>query len=158
MPVLRASSAIAMSGRFWFDPVTVGPMSTYSFTRDIPVRFRDIDNSGNVNHIVFASYMEQVRGEYYADVLDLVLSEVPTVIVHLSVEYERPIAPRDTVTAAMRIPELGTSSLPMEYELRTDAGVVATGKTVQVVTDPEAGDPAPIPDDWRERIETFESW
>jgi len=54
------------------------------------------------------------------------------------------------------VEDLGTTSLPTEYELRVDESVVATGSVVQVVYDGEAGEPKPIPDGWRSTIEAFE--
>lgn len=133
-------------------------MSDYRYTVDVEVRYRDIDNMGHVNNVVYATYLEQARGQYYRDVLDLVLTEVPTVIVHLELDFESSIGPHDDVTVAMRVPRLGTSSIPMEYEVRADDRVAATGETVQVVTDPETGRAAEVPEDWRHRITEFEGF
>lgn len=131
-------------------------MDKYSFTAEIQVRFRDIDAMGHVNQAVYPVYLEQARGYYYRDVLDLVLSNIPTVIVHQSIDYKSSIQPTDRVEVGVRVPKLGTSSVPMEYEVRRNDGVAATAKTVQVVTDPKSRKADEIPTEWRKIIQQFE--
>jgi acyl-CoA thioester hydrolase len=99
---------------------------------------------------VYATYLEQARAAYFADVVGEALEDVPTVLVQLEIEYERPISGQGTVEIDLWIPELGTSSIPMEYELRgIDGNVSATASTVQVHFDRETDEPAPIPEAWR---------
>lgn len=57
------------------------------FTLPIEVRFRDLDVMGHLNNAVYASYLEQARAEYFQSVLASPLDEVPTVLVHLEVDY-----------------------------------------------------------------------
>lgn len=121
-----------------------------TFTTELPVRFRDIDAMGHVNNAVYATYLEQARTEYYREVLDVTLDEIDSVLASLSLEFDRPITlSEERVTVAVDVPELGTSSIPMEYTIRTDAGVAATGESVQVLFDRETESSVPIPDDWR---------
>lgn len=131
-------------------------MGDHAFTAPVEVRFRDIDKSGNVNNAVYATYLEQARARYYDEVLDRVLSDVPTVIVSLSIDYHAPIGPTDSVTVGVRVPRLGGSSIPMEYEIRANGEAASAAETVQVYTDPETGRASQIPDAWRDRIEAFE--
>lgn len=129
-------------------------MSTFSTSID--VRFRDIDSMGHVNNAVYATYLEQARTRYFADVLGVDLSTVSTVLASLSLEYRRPIELSDgTVTVVIDVAELGRSSLPMTYEVRTDDGVAATAESTQVVIDPETGESRPIPAEYRERIRSY---
>ena len=132
-------------------------MTEYSFDVDIDVRFQDLDTMGHVNNAVYATYFEEARVAYFDHVLDLPLSAVESVLAHLEIDYRRPItAEYGDVSVALRVPELGESSVPMEYEVRTDDGVAATGETVQVVVDEETSSSRPIPDAWREQIRSFE--
>ncbi|WP_265111412.1 acyl-CoA thioesterase [Halosolutus halophilus] len=129
-------------------------MTDYSYETDVDVRLRDIDFMGHVNNAVYASYLEQARQAYFVDVLGVSLTEADTVLATLEIDYVSPIEAEEDVTVALRIPELGNSSLPMEYEIRADGERAATARTVQVVVDRETGRSAPIPTAWRARIET----
>lgn len=129
-------------------------MDTFEFSTDVQVRFRDIDAMGHVNNAVYATYLEHVRADYFEEVLGVGLDAVNTAIATLELSYERPITLDQSVTAAARVPELGTTSLPMEYEIVADGETAATAETVQVFVD-EAGEPEPIPEEFRERVEAF---
>jgi acyl-CoA thioester hydrolase len=121
------------------------------FVTEQEVRFRDIDSMGHVNNAVYATYLEQARATYFEEVVGRHLHEVPTVLVDLHVDYHRPIEWGDDVTVALAVRDLGESSIPMEYEVRTNGDLAATGETVQVRID-EDGNARPIEDVWRERI------
>ena len=129
-------------------------MTAFTYETDIDVRLRDIDFMGHVNNAVYASYLEQARGNYFRDVLDVSLAEVETVLASLEIEYVLSIEIDHDVTVALAVSELGTSSLTMEYEIRADGECAATARTVQVMVDPESGTSKPIPSAWRERIST----
>ncbi|MFC4543571.1 acyl-CoA thioesterase [Halosolutus amylolyticus] len=129
-------------------------MTDYSYETAVDVRLRDVDFMGHVNNAVYATYLEQARQAYFLDVVGVSLVEADTVLASLEIDYVRPIEAEQDVTVAMRIPELGDSSLPMEYEIRTDGETAATARTVQVVVDRDTGRSAPIPTAWRDRIES----
>jgi acyl-CoA thioester hydrolase len=131
-------------------------MSDYSFTTDVAVRYRDLDTMGHVNNAVYASYFEQARVAYFEEVLDVPLREIETVLANLQIDFRRPVEIDHDVTVGVRVPEFGNSSLPMEYEVRADGTVAATGETVVVAVDSETTSSRPIPDDWRESIRAFE--
>ena len=123
------------------------------FVHRLSPRFRDLDPMGHVNNAVYATYLEQVRTTFYESVVNATLDDVPTVLADLHLEYRSSIELDDEVRVEMRVDDLGGSSLPMSYEVYADDALAATAETVQVVVDPETGSSAPIPDDWRERIE-----
>ncbi|MDZ7702581.1 MAG: thioesterase family protein [Halobacteriales archaeon] len=129
-------------------------MAEDPFTVALPVRFRDLDPMGHVNNAVYATYLEHARARYFRDVVGESLPSADTVLVHLSIDYRASIGSTvDEVTVAMWIPELGESSVPMRYEVRTDDGVAATAETVQVAYDRDADESKPLPDRWRSAIE-----
>jgi len=64
-------------------------------------------------------------------------AETDTVLASLELEYERAIEADDDVTVALRVADLGTSSLPMAYEIRAGGSRAATASTVQVLVDSE---------------------
>jgi acyl-CoA thioester hydrolase len=131
-------------------------MTDYSFVAAVDVRFRDIDAMGHVNNAVYATYLEEARTAYFDEVLDASLADVDTVLANVALEFRRPVELGDDVTVAVRVPELGRSSIPMEYEVRADGEVAATGEAVQVAVNRDSGESRQIPDEWREKIEAFE--
>jgi acyl-CoA thioester hydrolase len=131
-------------------------MAEFNYEVELDVRFRDIDAMGHVNNAVYATYMEQARVSYIEDVVGEPLMETGGVVADLHIDFEQPIDWGEDVTVAVRAGELGTSSIPLEYEIRADGDVAATGKTLMVTFDPAAGESRPIPDDWRERIQEHE--
>ena len=131
-------------------------MSDYSFTADVDVRFQDLDMMGHVNNAVYATYFEEARTAYLQEVLGVPLREIDSVLASIEMDFRRPVEADDDVTVALRVPEIGNSSLPMEYELRTDDAVAVTGQTVQVIVDRETGSSRRIPDAWRDQIRAYE--
>ena len=124
------------------------------FATDLQVRFRDVDSMGHVNNAVYASYLEQARVEFYTERLDADLATVDSVLAHLEIDYERPIELGQAVRVTVDVPELGRTSIPMDYEVLADGAVAATASTVQVLWDRETRETRPIPEDWRARIES----
>lgn len=125
------------------------------FTTEIQVRFRDIDAYGHVNNAVYVTYLEQARVEYLRTVLGVGIGELDIVLASLSVDYREPVTDAESVEVAIDVPELGRSSVPMEYEIRTDEGVVAVAESVLVTYDFESDSSKPIPKEWREEIVAY---
>lgn len=131
-------------------------MAEFNYEKEIDVRFGDFDVMAHVNNVAYATYIEQARLEYIEDVVGEPVMNIGAVIADLHIDFERPIDWGENVTVAVRAGELGTSSLPMEYEIRVDGEVAATAETLMVLFDRDAGEPSPIPDEWHERIQDFE--
>ncbi|RRJ31006.1 acyl-CoA thioesterase [Halocatena pleomorpha] len=128
---------------------------TEPFTTEISVRYRDLDPENHVNNAVYGTYIEQARLGYLDRVLET-RDEYRVVLAHLSIDYQQPVTLSDeSVAVTVRTTELNSSSIPMEFELRTSSGVVATGESVMVTVDDD-GEPRPIPTAWRDRISSFE--
>ncbi len=124
----------------------------YDYVAEIDVRLRDLDFMGHVNNATYATYLEEARQAYFSDAVGVSLVDVGTVLANMEIDYSSPIEADADVTVALRATEIGTSSLPIEYEIRADGEQAATARTVQVLVDRETGNSEPIPDDWRTRI------
>ena len=139
-------------------------MSQFRFVTPISVRFGDLDTLGHVNNVPYVRYLEEGRGHYFDEVVGVPFETIDTVVAELQVEFRSEITRGQDVEVAVRVPELGTSSIPMEYEIRAtdpdtaETTVAATAETVQVNTDRETGEAVPIPDAWRSAIGEFENW
>jgi acyl-CoA thioester hydrolase len=129
-------------------------MGTY--TVDIDVRFRDIDALGHVNNAVYATYVEQARTRYFRDVLDVDISQSSNVLASLSIDFQRPIElPDEDVTVTVDVADLGRSSATMTHEVRVGGAVAAEAEATLVSLDPETGEPAPLPEDHRDKMEPY---
>ena len=129
-------------------------MGTY--TVDIDVRFRDIDALGHVNNAVYATYIEQARTRYFRDVLDVDISQSSNVLASLSIDFRRPIElPDEAVTVTVELADLGRSSATMTHEIRVGDAVAAEAEATIVALDPETGKPAPIPEEHRDKMESY---
>ncbi|WP_254538527.1 acyl-CoA thioesterase [Halomarina litorea] len=125
------------------------------FVTTIQVRFKDIDAMDHVNSAVYFTYLEQARAAFYDEVIGERLDHVDTVIVSQELTYHAPVELGAEVRVELTIDGMGESSLPMSYEVYGDGELAATGESVQVAYDREAGTSTPIPEVWRERIESY---
>jgi len=129
--------------------------ATFSFSTEIPVRYRDLDPEGHVNHAVYVSYLELTRVRYIRELLGAGIDDLDAVVAHLEIDYRRPVTIEESVTVALRVTELGESSVTMDYEIRSGGDVVATAETVMVRVDDD-GDATPMPAAWRATIREYE--
>jgi len=131
----------------------------YRYVRPIEVRFRDLDVLGHVNHVVYLSYVEQVRSQYFFELFGLnVPGGLPQawVVAQARCDYLLPLAFGEVVEVGWRISRLGGASADYVFELVRGTQAVARGSGVLVWADPLAGKSSPIPDDWRAAIAQFE--
>jgi acyl-CoA thioester hydrolase len=131
----------------------------FRYVRRIEVRFRDVDILHHVNHVVYLTYVEQVRTQYFYEVLGIGVpsgNETAFVIATVNCQYLLSLAWGDDVDVGWRITRLGNSSLDYIFELRRGSEIVANGSGVMVNAEPRAGKSARIPDGWRSGLAQFE--
>ena len=134
-------------------------MEGYRYVRSQEVVFRDLDGLGVVNNAAYLTYIETARLGYMVEVLGIrSLGDVGVIVAKVDVDFRSPAAFLETLDVGARISRIGTKSLDMEHEIRGgDGRLVAEAATVLVAFDYAERSPIPIPDEWRERIESFES-
>ncbi|MWG33432.1 acyl-CoA thioesterase [Halomarina oriensis] len=127
-----------------------------TFQTTIPVRFRDIDPLGHVNNAVYVTYLEATRTAFYESVLEMSMLDIDTVLAHVEVDFVRPIAGEASVVVDLSVGELGRSSVPMEYVIHDGDSdrPFAAARSVQVFVDVETGTSRPLPDWYREALES----
>lgn len=138
----------------------------FEFETTVPVRYTDVDTYGHVNNATYVTYLEEARIDYLEAVLgDEARSltaesegDVGIVVANLELQYRHSVGLVDSVVVDVRVPRLGDSSFPIEYEIRSDGDIAAEGTTTMVAYDRAEGASRPIPDDWRERITSFEGF
>jgi len=140
---------------------------SFTFETEVAVRYSDVDTYGHVNNAVYATFVEEARVDYLEAVLDaddtaregpagMSADGVGIVVASLDLEFRRSVGMVDDVTVGVRVPNLGESSFPFEYEIRSAGEVAAVGETTMVAYDRGTDASRPIPEAWRERITSFE--
>jgi acyl-CoA thioester hydrolase len=124
---------------------------TPAFKRTVPVRWRDTDALGHVNHAVFLTYLEEARDAFYAEVLG---ADPIYVVARLEIDMRAEVRHEDRqVIVDVRVERLGTTSLTTTETIRTATGeVVAEARVVTVRWDQVNRQPVPFSADERERL------
>lgn len=131
-------------------------MTDFAFETAVPVRYRDIDDMGHVNNAVYVTYLEEARLDYFREVLGERMHDVPSVVANHTLDYRRSVTLDDDVTVAVRVRDLGETSVTLAQEVRADGEVAVSAETTLVVLDPESHEPTAIPADVREAFAAFE--
>lgn len=81
---------------------------------EIRVRFRDLDPLNHVNNAVFNTYFEEARVQFIDEIPEFkssVQSGFSFVLVHLELDYIKPILLGDTILVGSSVHEFGNSSI-----------------------------------------------
>lgn len=134
-------------------------MSSFRFTTDLEIRFRDLDALGHVNNAVYLTYFEIVRTRYW----ELLFGLPPPddwgfVMVRTECNYRSPALLGETIAIAARVSALKNSSFTFEYRLTESrtGRLIADGLSVQVCYDRKRGRAVRIPEPMRQKIKDFE--
>lgn len=132
-------------------------MTEFSFSIELEPQYRDLDPNGHVNQAVYASYCEQARAKYWAEVIGMRHDKAPVAVVRSDMEFHAELTLDHSVTVGQRVKEVGSSSLTFVYELTRNDGVqAATGEVVLLCYDREEKASKRLPRDWRDAISDFE--
>ena len=124
---------------------------TVAFERVVPVRWRDTDAQGHVNHAVFLTYLEEGRDAFYVQVLG---GGPNYVVARLEVDLRAEVRhPDQQVTVRIEAERLGTTSLTTRETILTPSGeVAAEARVVSVRWDPGLRQPVPFTEAERARV------
>lgn len=143
------------------DPVT-HDRNAYPFTTEVRVRLAETDAVGIVFFGSFATYLDVGRMDYLnhlglakygGPVRDL----IPGAVVDAHLSFLSPARYNDILAIHVRVANLGRTSYTFHCLItdKRSPRVVATGRLTLVWLD-AAFHPAPLPDDFRNAIETFQ--
>src|SRR5207248_1541703 len=123
--------------------------------KEIEIRWRDLDAFGHVNHIVFLTYLEEVRDEWLGRVLADPALVWGYVIARVEIDYRRELTLEDDVIVARcSLERLGTKSVVTSESLLTRGGdTAAEAKAVLVAREAETGQSRVISDHERAAFE-----
>ena len=137
----------------------MAPMDGYRYVHAQEVAFRDLDVFGHVNNAVYLTYIENARIGYARDVLGIEsLEGLLLIVASVKIDFRSRANLGETLQIGARTTRVGTKSFDLEHEIRSQDGrLVAEVQTTLVAFDYESDQTMPIPPDWRERIENYES-
>lgn len=116
-----------------------------------PVRFRDLDAMNHVNNAVFNTYFEEARINFINEIPEFQasMSEGKSfMLVHLELDYIRPISLHETLLIGTSIEEYGNTSIKGFQAIysKGDSELKAVAKTTGVWFDLEANKPTKLPE------------
>ena len=122
--------------------------SEWAYSLRLPVRFRDCDAMGHVNHAVYFTYLEQCRLTYWRERTGAASPHTRVIIARAECDYRAPAHFGDELEVRLRVGAVGRTSFTLEYEIINPASAVriATGRTVMVSYDYAAAKPVPLSD------------
>ena len=133
-------------------------MAQTPFRLRVPLRGRDVDTLGHLNHSIYHVLLEEGRTGMIVDALDTPAEEgaaLPFVLVHVSMDYRREVRLTEGAVDVLVWPaQIGSSSFRLDYELRRmDEVVAASGHAVMVAWDPECRAKRPLSDTERAALQ-----
>jgi len=124
----------------------------------LPVRFRDCDAMGHVNHAVYFTYLEQCRLTFWRELTGSASPQTRVIIARAECDYRAPAHFGDELEVRVRVGAIGRSSFTLEYEIvQADSSLVAIGKTVMVAYDYSSARPMPLPEETRALLQRLTS-
>jgi acyl-CoA thioester hydrolase len=134
-------------------------MEGFRFVHAQEVTFRDLDVFGHVNNAVYLTYIENARIGYMREVLGVESPEDLLVIVaKVNIDFRSRASLGEVLEIGARVSRIGTKSFDLDHEVRgSDARLVAVASTTLVTFDYRGDTTMPVPDLWRERIQSFET-
>jgi acyl-CoA thioester hydrolase len=134
-------------------------MEGFRFVCPQDVTFRDLDIFGHVNNAVYLTYIENARIGYLREVLGIEsLEDLLVIVAKVHIDFRSRATLGETLDVGSRVSRIGTKSFDMDHEIHgPDGRLVARAETTLVTFDYRGDSTMPVPDLWRERIETYEA-
>jgi acyl-CoA thioester hydrolase len=124
------------------------------------IQFSDVDMLKHVNNVAYIRWCEMIRTEYFAQVMHgQIDSERGMIQANINFNYERQLQYREAVAIGVRVSRMGTKSFDFSYEVwsTTHGHRAAHGLTTVVAYDFISNATIPIPQEWREAIDAYET-
>lgn len=129
----------------------------------VDIRYKDLDLLGHVNNATYLTYLEQARIRYFRDLAmwdGQSPSDTGLIVAKITLEYKASLDLDDApVTVWSRCSRLGNRSFDMQHRIvatHAENKLAATAEIVVVVFDYTNQTSKAVPEDWRERITTYE--
>ncbi len=130
-------------------------MEGYRFVRPVELRFRDLDALGHVNNVVYLTYMESARIEWWMQVTGRTdFRNIGMILARTEIDYRAPASYGDRLEVGVRCASMRRSSFVLEFRVAEPSGgrVFADARKVLVHYDYAAGRSLPLPEELREKM------
>ena len=137
-------------------------MSQFNFYHPIEVRYGDLDPQGHVNNAKHLTYFEHARIAYKIKLglftKDQSFMEIGVILADIHITYFEPIYYGQNIKVGVHPTRLGNKSMTWAQNIvDVDTGKdLAKGEIILVTYDYQNEKTVPIPQEWREKISTFE--
>ena len=137
-------------------------MSEFHFYHPIEVRYGDLDPQGHVNNAKFLTYFEQARLAYWIQMglftKDQSFMELGIILADVHITYLEPVYYGQNIKVGVHVSKLGNKSMTWQQNIvDADTGrEFARGEVIIVTYDYKDEKTIPVPQEWRERITSFE--
>ena len=137
-------------------------MSDFRFYHPIEVRYGDLDPQGHVNNAKHLTYFEQARIHYMIELglftKDQSFMQIGVIVADVHITYLEPIYFGQNIKVGVHTAKLGSKSMTWEQNIvDADTGrEFARGEVIIVTYDYKDEKTIPVPQEWRERITSFE--
>lgn len=130
----------------------------FMFRHRVDVRFSDIDVGAHAHHSRAVLYFEEARMAYWAQITGRTgLASVDFVVAELNIRFHERVLWPQALDVGVWVSKLGKRHFEMDYEVRSNEGVVlVSGTTVQVMFDFEGGSAKKMPPEVRKAIDAFD--
>lgn len=124
-------------------------------SKEIEIRWRDMDAYRHVNNAVYATYLEECRDEWVDSVLGEIGDPWDFVLARVAIDFRRELTQDDVAIVVTCAPvRIGNSSVTLSEQIRTrDGELSAEAEAVLVARDRETGRSRPLTEDEREALE-----
>ena len=131
------------------------------FSVEVRVRLPETDAMGIVFHGCFYTYFDVARMDYLRNLrlLDSFRTgETKNLVAHASADFRSPARFDDVLVVHAGVSAIGNTSLTFSFRVtnKADARLIAEGKTVHVMIDPQSWHPVRVPEDFRKAIQSYE--
>ena len=133
-------------------------MDKFRCITSIQTRYSDFDMLGHLNNAVYVTYYETARIDYFKTI-GWELEQITNVVARSTINFIKPVRPGDELKVKTRISSIGNTSFTMDYILISEKTeeILNKATTVQVCVDRSDQRPISVPEDIREKINSFES-
>jgi len=137
-------------------------MSKFRFYEPLRVRFAETDAQGHVFFGNYFTYFDEALTQYQHAIgctyQDLLKAGVDFFYIHAECDYKARAFFEEVLNVHARVSTIGTSSITFEFaafKAHNDE-LVATGKIIAVVIDPQTKKPTRVPDIFRDAVAKYE--
>ncbi len=131
----------------------------YKHILPIQTRWADNDIYGHVNNVVYYGFFDTIVNEYLiaSGMLDIHNGAIIGLVVETGCRYFAPIAFPDRLEGALRVAQIGNSSVRYELAIFVEGtdDAVAEGNFVHVYVDRDTRKATPLPDAFRSALQAL---